>query len=495
MHGYVRIPTDSSSRSSFPTIGIFLLPPARGPHGVFPRFGLPANFPEGFCQNAEVAENCPVHLHPVPSSDGTGLVAGTHWVLPALIQSHMENEVYGTEVFADGFSRAEDADAADQKDPPVNERSPVRALPLAWLLAVTLTLGLPRGAAGQAQVRLKDIARVAGSREYQIIGYGLVTGLDGTGDKTPMSLEMVRGMLQNMGMDLDKTAVQSKNCAAVVVTAMIPPYGKAGESFDVVVSSIGDCKSLQGGVLLPTLLKGGDGQIYAVAQGNVSIGGIQAGNGAAGAAGAAAQKHHLTVGRIPNGAIQEREVGDSFGRGGSFHLILQRKDAALSRRVKEAIERKFGEGWARLVNPGTVEVKIPQSFRDDPVSFAATIEELPLSIDEPNRVVINERTGTIIVGNRVRIGRIVISQGALRLEVDGQKAAGRAGAGTTGTAGAGGARGQDSPKGSLIAIKGETTVDDLVSALNAVGATPKDIIAIFQAIEAAGALHGELRFM
>lgn len=367
---------------------------------------------------------------------------------------------------------------------------------------------------GQALVRVKDIAQVSGSREYQLIGYGLVTGLDGTGDKSPMSLEMMRGMLQNMGMELDKNAVQSKNCAAVIVTAMIPPYGKLGESFDVVVSSIGDCKSLQGGVLLPTLMKGGDGQVYAVAQGNVSIGGIQDGGavGAAGAAaggGAAAQKNHLTVGRVPHGAILEREVGDSFGRNGSFQLILKQKDAALSRKVKEAVERKFGEGWAKLVNPGVVEIKIPQSFRDDPVSFAATIEELPLSIEEPNRVVINERTGTIVVGNKVRIGKVVISQGGLRLEIGGQGGSGGRGntggakfsstAGTTSQATATGEAkrpGQEtSKKGSLITIEGETTVDDLVNALNAVGATPKDIIAIFQAIDAAGALHGELRFM
>ncbi|NLI78984.1 MAG: flagellar basal body P-ring protein FlgI [Candidatus Riflebacteria bacterium] len=372
---------------------------------------------------------------------------------------------------------------------PAPTRRPLPALTLTLGLAVVLALATPSVVRGQAQVRLKDIARVAGSREYQIIGYGLVTGLDGTGDKTPMSLEMVRGMLQNMGMELGKDAVQSKNCAAVVVTAMIPPYGKAGETFDVVISSIGDSKSLQGGVLLPTLLKGGDGQVYAVAQGNVSIGGIQAGTGAAGAAGAggaAAQKNHLTVARIPHGAIQEREVGDSFGQDGRFNLVLQRKDAALSRRVKEAIERKFGDGWVRLANPGTVEVRIPSSFKDDPVSFAAAIEDLPLSIEEPNRVVINERTGTIIVGNRVRIGRVVISQGGLRIEVGGSAAAARTGAG---------AQGKEAPRGSLIAIKGETTVDDLVGALNAVGATPKDIIAIFQAIDTAGALHGELKIM
>ena len=372
-----------------------------------------------------------------------------------------------------------------------NQKVTLRFTSLALIVAIAIGSQIVSAnfALAQAQVRLKDIARVAGSREYQILGYGLVTGLDGTGDKTPMSLEMVRGMLKNMGMELDKNAVQSKNCAAVVVTGMIPPYGKAGESFDVVVSSIGDSKSLQGGVLLPVLMKGGDSQVYAVAQGNISIGGFQAGTGAGAgaAAGAAAQqKNHLTVGRVPNGAIQEREVGDTFGKGGIFNLVLQGKDAVLSRSVKEAIERKYGDGWVRIVNPGTLEVKIPESFRDDPVSFAAGIEDLPLSIEAPNRVVINERTGTIIVGNQVRVGKVVISQGGLRIEVGGNK---------TKQAQATPGQKQETIKGSLIAIQGETTVDDLVSAMNAVGATPKDIIAIFQAVEAAGALHGELRIM
>jgi len=372
-----------------------------------------------------------------------------------------------------------------------NQKVTLRFTSLALIVAIAIGSQIVSAnfALAQAQVRLKDIARVAGSREYQILGYGLVTGLDGTGDKTPMSLEMVRGMLKNMGMELDKNAVQSKNCAAVVVTGMIPPYGKAGESFDVVVSSIGDSKSLQGGVLLPVLMKGGDSQVYAVAQGNISIGGFQAGTGAGAgaAAGAAAQqKNHLTVGRVPNGAIQEREVGDTFGKGGIFNLVLQGKDAVLSRSVKEAIERKYGDGWVRIVNPGTLEIKIPESFRDDPVSFAAGIEDLPLSIEAPNRVVINERTGTIIVGNQVRVGKVVISQGGLRIEVGGNK---------TKQAQATPGQKQETIKGSLIAIQGETTVDDLVSAMNAVGATPKDIIAIFQAVEAAGALHGELRIM
>ncbi|MFZ2957404.1 MAG: flagellar basal body P-ring protein FlgI [Candidatus Ozemobacteraceae bacterium] len=355
----------------------------------------------------------------------------------------------------------------------------------------------------QAQVRIKDIARMSGMREYQLIGYGLVTGLDGTGDKTPMSIEMVRGMLQNMGMEIDKTLVQSKNCAAVVVTAMLPSFGKAGESFDVTVSSIGDSKSLQGGVLLPVLLKGGDGQVYAVSQGAVSVGGVgPAGGPTGGGAGAASSfKNHLTVARIPRGAIQEREVGDRFGSDGTFNLMLEQKDPTLSRKVKEAVDRKFGETWAKIEEPGSIKITIPTSFRDDPVSFAASIENLTLSIDDPNRVVINERTGTVIVGNKVRISPVTISQGGLRIEVAPVPTAG----GSSGQPGAnpagqrnarGGANAAKEPvKGSLISLSGETTVDDLVKALNAVGATPKDLIAIFQAVDAAGALHGELKVM
>jgi flagellar P-ring protein FlgI len=377
-----------------------------------------------------------------------------------------------------------------QKGPALRSWHGRPSFPLAAIaLIIGLFCSIPPGllAAG-SEVRVKDIAHFSSSREYQIIGYGLVTGLNGTGDKSPMSLEMMRGMLVNMGMDLDKSQIESKNCAAVVVTAMIPPFGRPGERFDVTVSSIGDCKSLQGGVLLPTLLKAGDGRVYAVAQGHVSIGGFEAGTGAGGAGtGAAApQKNHLTVARVPQGAIQERSVGDSFGGDGICTLLLQRKDPGISRQVKEAIDRRYGEGWAKVPNPGTVEVKIPASFKDDPVSFAATLLDLHLTIEDPNRVVINERTGTIIVGNRVRISRVTISQNALRLEVAPKQ-------GAPATTGAN--RRDTTPPGSLISLTGETTVDDLVKALNAVGATPKDLIAIFQAIEAAGALHGELRIM
>ncbi len=338
----------------------------------------------------------------------------------------------------------------------------------------------------QAKVRIKDISRMSGDREYQVIGYGLVTGLNATGDKGEMSVEMMKGMLQNMGMEVNSSQIVSKNSAAVVVTGMLPPYARPGESFDITISSIGDAKSLMGGVLLPTLLKGGDGQVYAVAQGNVSIGGFEATTGGAGN-NRNTQRNHLTVGYISGGAIMERSVEDRFARSGKFSILLQEKDAILTRKVKEAVDRRYGNGWAVITNPGQVEVTVPRSMADDPVSFAANIENLTLTIDEPNRVVINERTGTVIVGNNVRISRVVISHNGIRIAVD----ANNENQGGMG----GGRRRRDEKQASMVDVQGETTVDDLVNALNAVGATPKDLIAIFEAINAAGALHGDLKIM
>jgi len=321
---------------------------------------------------------------------------------------------------------------------------------------------------------------MSGNREYQVIGYGLVTGLNGTGDKSAMSIEMMRGMLQNMGMEINAQQIVSKNSAAVIVTGMLPSYGRPGEALDITISSMGDAKSLQGGVLLPTLLKGGDGQVYAVAQGQISIGGFESAQG--GAAARSGQKNHLTVGAIPKGAIMERGVEDQFARSGKFSILLQEKDSILTRKVKEAIDRRYGAGWAHISNPGQIEIRVPSSLSEDPVSFAANIDNLTLEIDEPNRVVINERTGTVIVGNNVRISRVVISHNGIKIAVDDQTQAGNAAA-------------RNQTQASMVAVQGETTVDDLVAALNAVGATPRDLIAIFQAINAAGALHGELKIM
>ncbi len=354
---------------------------------------------------------------------------------------------------------------------------------LALLILAVFSLFINEPAFPQAMVRIKDIARFSGDREYQLIGYGLVTGLDGTGDKSQMSIEMIRGMLQNMGMELSAKQIQTKNCAAVVVTGMLPSYGRAGETFGITVSSIGDAKSLQGGVLLPTLMKGGDGKVYAVSQGQISIGGFEENRAGGGGAQRSGQKNHLTVAHIPGGAIMERGVQDQFASRGKFNILIQRKDSAITRKVKEAIDRRYGMGWANIVNPGNIELKVPSSMMDDPVSFAANIENLTLSIEEPNRVVINERTGTVIVGNSIRISKVLISHNGIRIEVGNDQAQQQPGVRKA------------AKQGSIIEVQGETTVDDMVEALNAVGATPKDLIAIFQAINAVGALHGELKIM
>jgi flagellar P-ring protein precursor FlgI len=334
-------------------------------------------------------------------------------------------------------------------------------------------LFLPSECFAQASVRIKDISTFSGNREYQIIGYGLVTGLNGTGDKSDMSLEMIRGMFRNLGMELSESQIASKNSAAVIVTTMLPGYARPGEAIDITISSIGDAKSLQGGVLLPTMLKANDGNVYAVAQGPVSIGGFESGSGG-GTKGA--QKNHLTVGYIGKGATVERGVDDKFAQSGKFTILLQEKDLVLSRKVKEVIDNRYGAGWANILNPGQIEVTVPRGLSDDPVSFAANIEKLTLTIDEPNKVVINERTGTVVVGNNVRISRIAISHNGIKVAVNENA-------------------GRDAVQGTLVTMDGHTTVDDLVNALNAVGATPKDLMAIFQALNVAGALHGELKTM
>jgi flagellar P-ring protein precursor FlgI len=348
---------------------------------------------------------------------------------------------------------------------------------IAKIFTVIFILNLlfsPSECFAQAAVRIKDISTFSGNREYQIIGYGLVTGLNGTGDKSDMSLEMIRGMFRNLGMELSESQIASKNSAAVIVTTMLPGFARPGEAIDITISSIGDAKSLQGGVLLPTMLKANDGNVYAVAQGAVSIGGFESGSSST----KGAQKNHLTVGYISKGATVERGVDDRFAQSGKFTILLQEKDLLLSRKVKEVIDNKYGAGWANITNPGQIEVTVPRGLSDDPVSFAANIEKLTLTIDEPNKVVINERTGTVVVGNNVRISRIAISHNGIKVAVSDNAAPTR-----------------DAVKGSLVTMEGETTVDDLVNALNAVGATPKDLIAIFQALNVAGALHGELKTM
>jgi flagellar P-ring protein precursor FlgI len=284
-----------------------------------------------------------------------------------------------------------------------------------WALAVTgaLLAAVTLGAApAAAEARIKDIARVLGIRDNSLYGYGLVIGLSGTGDKStssPFTPQAVASMLLRLGVAVPVERLDGKNVAAVIVTAKLPSFAKPGATVDVTVSSLGDSATLQGGTLLLTPLQGPDGRVYALAQGPLSVGGAAA----AGASGDTVQKNHPTVGRIPNGAVVEREVPNTLDPA-SVTLMLQRPDATTVVRLAAAVNAA-GEGpLARAIDPSTVTVAVPADYRPRLMEFIARIEALTLSVDAPARVVINERTGTIIMGSQLRISTIAIAHGTSR---------------------------------------------------------------------------------
>lgn len=320
-------------------------------------------------------------------------------------------------------------------------------------------------------VRVKDVARIQGVRDNQIYGLGLVIGLDGTGDGSGSlaSVQMMANMLEHFGITVSAEQLRLRNVAAVMVTADIPTSLRMGDRIDVTLSSIGDAKSLQGGFLLQTPLEAANGQIYAVAQGPLSIGGFNLGGG-----GGAVQRNHPTIGRIANGAIIEQEVPSGFTDGETLNLILHEPDFTTAFRLAEVINQAFPLGpvaWA--VDQAMIRVVIPFEYRPNIVGFIARLEELPLRPDAPARVIVNERTGTVVMGEGVRIATVAISHGNLSVRV---MAPGSA----------------EERSDRVLMVEGGASVSSLVEALNAIGATPRDIIAILQSIKAAGALFGEL---
>ena len=361
-----------------------------------------------------------------------------------------------------------------------------------WVL-LSLGCGLvwPARADG---VRIKDIARPQGARPNQLVGYGLVVGLSGTGDSAQVGFtnRAVRNLVTRFGSTPDASAqIKTKNAATVIVTADLPPFAKPGARVDVIVSSLGDARSLQGGVLLQTPLQGADGNVYAVAQGSVSLGGF-----AAAGAGAQVSKNHPTVGRIPNGAIVEAGVPAEIAVGDILSLSLDQADyataVAVAGAINEAIE---GEG-AVARDAGTVVVRLPEDFRDRPTEFIAGIGHLTVIADAPARVVINERTGTIVVGGPVSISPVAVAHGNLTVEIQTTAAVYQPpplSGGETVVAPETALSAQEEE--AALAPLGGGTVDDLVQSLNALNASPRDLIAILQAIKEAGALHAELEVL
>lgn len=366
---------------------------------------------------------------------------------------------------------------------------------IAAAVAAALLLGVNAAPASaeSAVTRIKDISKVQGVRSNQLMGYGLVVGLNGTGDsnKSTETIQSVVNMLQNYGVTISAASLKPKNVAAVMVTATLPPFVREGDALDVTVSSMGDAKSVQGGTLLQTPLRAGNGTVYAVAQGAVSTGGFTAGNGGQGV-----QKNFPTVGLTPNGAIVERTVEDNLGADGNLSLSLTKADFTTAARVAAAVNSQYG-GIARATNPGRVDIRIPAYYRGNVVGFVASIEELPILPDNVAKVVLNERTGTIVMGGNVSVDECAITQGGLTIRVESSNDASQAlpySYGTTVVTKNTEVEATED-KAKTIVLQATSNISDIVGALNAVGATPRDIISILQAMKASGAIHAEMEII
>jgi flagellar P-ring protein precursor FlgI len=352
------------------------------------------------------------------------------------------------------------------------------------------TLFLIASLASGETARLKDLISLEGVRDNQLLGYGLVVGLAGTGDKqlTLFSTQSLTNMLKRMGVTVDPTQMQVRNMAAVMVSANLPPFAQPGTRIDATVSAIGDAKTLQGGVLLMTPLRAADGQVYAVAQGPVVTGGFVAGRG-----GATQTVNHPTVGRSPEGAIVEK-APPSVAPSAHFHLQLREADFINAARIAEVLNKHFAGKVARAETPALISVEIPSSYTASPVEFVAELQEISMEADRPARVVINERTGTIVIGKDVRISPVSIMHGTLTVEVrpkldvfqppplSGGKTVALPDAAVT----------TKEQKASNIVLDKGATIEDLVRALQGIGSTPRDVIAILQNLRAAGALDAAI---
>ena len=345
--------------------------------------------------------------------------------------------------------------------------------------------------------RVKDLAQLHGVRNNQLMGYGLVTGLNGTGDdmkKSVFTLQAVYNMMTRHGITINPDNINDikvKNVAAVMVTATLPPFAKSGSTLDIQVSSMGDSKSLAGGTLLMTPLVAPDGNVYAVAQGPLSVGAFSYGGKAA-----QVQKNHPTVGNIAGGAIIERSVSVDLGKDGKLVYQLRNADFTTASNMAESINSYFGRDTAFPETSGAVKIAIPEQFKENIVDFIAAVEVLDVDADSTAKVVVNERTGTIVMGKDVRLSTVAVSHGNLSLIIREDQNVSQPNPLTQGQT-------VIAPRttanvveedGQLVLLdmnKG-VSIGEIANALNAIGATPRDLIAIFEAIKASGSLHGEL---
>jgi flagellar P-ring protein precursor FlgI len=339
--------------------------------------------------------------------------------------------------------------------------------------------------------RVKDIASVDGVRSNQLVGYGLVVGLQGTGDsqQSKFTPQSVANMLATFGINVPAATLKVKNVAAVMITAALPPFARPGTTIDVMVSSLGDCASLQGGTLLQSPLKAANGDVYAVAQGSLSIGGFSAGGG-----GGSSAKNHTTVGRIPNGALVEKETSTQLAKDDIVSIALNQNDFTCATRMAKAINEKVGPGLASASDGNVVTVKVPAGKATDIVAFISEIEQVEVATDTSAKVIVNERTGTVVIGGSVRMSPVAISHGSLTVEVTKEPDVSQPNPlsyGKTEVTTTTAVTVQEQPA-ALLQIKNGSTIDELVRALNALKVTPRDLIAVLQAVKEAGALQAQL---
>ena len=345
--------------------------------------------------------------------------------------------------------------------------------------------------------RIKDIAQLHGVRDNQLLGYGIITGLNGTGDdmtKSVFTLQAIYNMMTRHGITIDPDEIDDikiENIAAVMVTGTLPPFAKSGSRMDVQVSSIGDAESLAGGTLLMTPLLGPDGEVYSVAQGPVTVGAFSYGGKAA-----LVQQNHPTVGRIAGGAIIEKSVDMQVGKNGQLQYQLRDADFTTASNLAAAVNNHFGRGTAYADTPGTVQVKVTEPYKDNIVDFVASLEKLNVQSDTPAKIVVNEKTGTIVMGKDVRLSTVAVSHGNLSLiireDYNVSQPAPLSQGQTVVTPETSIDVVEDDGELVVLDMKKGVSIGEIANALNAIGATPRDLIAIFQAIKASGSLQGEL---
>jgi len=313
--------------------------------------------------------------------------------------------------------------------------------------------------------RLKDIANIRGVRGNQLVGYGVVVGLNGTGDsKSEFTNKSIERMLDRLGVKIQGKEVSTKSVAAVIVTANLPPFARAGNKLDITVSTLGDASSLKGGTLVQTPLRAADQQVYAVAQGSLVVG-------------FSGQGVHETVARLPNGGMIERDIGQEFASRKMFRLTLHNPDFTTAARVVKVINKELAGKFSTALDAGTIDLVAPPPFEGKGVELLAMIESLDINPDQAARVVVNEKTGTVVIGHGVKISRVAISHGDLAVKVGGDTPVAK----------------KDGER--LMLMEESVNVGDIVKAMNKLGVTPKDLITILQSIKAAGALHGDLEIL